>query len=152
MINEPDPFIPPLFLPGGCCFSSLLHPRIGRHPVDLPGLAAVSREGLLEADRVGVERRDHETDEDGASVEVFLVVELAASVDESADGRLSQRSAAAVGEVETPLARPRVVEPKVQAFEVAVRAVGRQLDQIGAAVPDLAHGGDTLVFQPFAGS
>lgn len=52
----------------------LLHPRISRHPVDLPSLAAVVREGLLEADRVGVERRDQETDEDGASVEVFLVV------------------------------------------------------------------------------
>src|SRR3546814_3363297 len=39
-----------------------------------------------------------------------------------------------------------------RSLEMAVRAVGRQLDQVGAAVPDLAHGGDAFVFQPFAGS
>src|SRR5438477_10645838 len=64
-----------------------LQPRVRRNPVRLPGLAAVVGERLLESNRVGRERRDDEADQDGASVERILAVELAAPVLELAEDR-----------------------------------------------------------------
>ena len=45
-----------------------------------------------------------------------------------------------------------VVESQVQAFEVTSRAVGFELHQIGAAIPDFSDDGGSLVFDPGRGA
>ena len=67
--------------------------------------------------------RDDEAHQHAAVAELFLIVELAAPVLESADGRHAERAAAAVGEVQAPLARLRVVEAQRQRLDVAGGAV-----------------------------
>src|SRR5262249_43379730 len=122
--------------------------RVRGDPVHFPALAAVVRKGLLEAPGVGAERGDDEPHEDSAAVEGLLVVELAAAVLELADGRLAQRPAARIGEVEARLAGGRVVEPEAHALEVAGRAVGHQLHEVGLAVQDAPYERGALVFEP----
>src|SRR5262249_31444901 len=88
--------------------------HVRRDPVDLPGLAAVGREGLLEPARVGSDVRDHEPHEGGPSADRLLVVELASSVPELADRGRPEPSAGAARDVQAPLPRLRVVEPKTE--------------------------------------
>lgn len=82
----------------------------------------------------------------------FLIEELAPAVLELAYRGLAQRAAAAAGEIEAPLMRFGVVESQVQAFEVTSRAVGFELHQIGAAIPDFSDDGGSLVFDPGRGA
>src|SRR4029079_1121002 len=77
----------------------VLDARVDRYPVELPGLAAVVGEGLLEADGVGVDRGDDEAHQERAAGVVLLVEELAAPVAELADGGLGHRARRAVGEI-----------------------------------------------------
>ena len=92
--------------------------------------------------------RDDEPDEDGAAVEVFPGVELAAAVLELADRRWRHRAAAAVREVEAPLAGLGVVEAEAQAFDAARGALHVELHEIRRAAPDLPNHGRSLVFDP----
>src|SRR5262249_12718991 len=93
---------------------SRLHARVIGDPVQLPGLAAVGREGLLEVAGVGASLGDHEADLDRTPVEILVVEEFAAAAVEAADRRLGQRARGAVGEVQAPPARARVVEAEAQ--------------------------------------
>src|SRR6185369_2814755 len=54
-------------------------------------------------------------------------------------------------EVEAPLPCVRVVEPEAQCLQVACRAVDLELDEVGPALPDLAHHGGAFVGDPGAG-
>src|SRR5262249_48154024 len=92
--------------------------------------------------------RDHEAHADGLSVERLVVEELAASVREAADGRLRHGAAGGVREVQAPGARLRVVETQAQRLDMAGGSVDVELDEVGAAVPDLAHDGGAVVLDP----
>src|SRR5262249_60286783 len=81
----------------------------------------------------------------------FLIVELPASILELADGGLAQRSVVAVGVVQAPLPGLRIVETQGQNLEVTGRPIGLELDEIGAAVPDLPDHGRALVLEPRRG-
>ena len=52
---------------------------------------------------------NHKSNQDGPAIERLLVEELTASVFEFADSGLAQATAFAVGEIETPLTRFRIV-------------------------------------------
>src|SRR6185436_15791203 len=125
---------------------SWAHPRIGGDPVHFPCLASIRREGLLEMAGVRCDVRDDEPDENGAAVEVFPGVELAAAVLELADRRWRHRAAAAVREVEAPLAGLGVVEAEAQAFDATGGALHVELHEIRRAAPDLPNHGRSLVF------
>jgi hypothetical protein len=75
-----------------------------------PGLAPVIRESLFEAARSRSDIRDDEAHHDGATVEGFLVEELAPSVLELADRGWANGTGGAVVEIEAPLAGLRIVE------------------------------------------
>src|ERR1051326_4339370 len=98
--------------------SRLRDPRISRDPIDFPRFAAVVRERLFEMHRVRGDVGDHEAHENRAALERFLVVEFTTSVLELADRGLRERAVAAIGEIQTPLLRRRIVEAKAEAFEI----------------------------------
>src|SRR6266850_8079509 len=108
----------------------LRNPGVGRDPVDLPCLALVRRESLLESDGRRRDVMDDKPYKDRLSVQHLVVIELAAPVLELTDGRRRQAAIVRTGEVQAPLPRFRVVEPKAQALKVPTRAVGFELDQV----------------------
>jgi len=126
----------------------ILHPRVYRDPVDLPGLAPVIRECLFETARIPSDVRPDISHENGSPVQCFLIEELAAPILELTDRGLAQRAAAAVGRVETPLVGLGIVETQRQNFEVTCWAIGLELREIGAAIPNLSDDGRALVFDP----
>src|SRR5438445_10303684 len=79
----------------------VLHARVGRDPVELPGLATVVGKSLLEVAGVLRDIRDDEAHENRAAVQGVARIELAAAVLEFADRRDRQRADLAIGEVET---------------------------------------------------
>ncbi len=86
-------------------------------------------------------RRDvryDESDKNGPTIQQFLIVELAAPIVELPDRGLGHDAVVAVGKIEAPLIRLRIVETQAQTFEVTGWAIGLELQQIGAAIPDLA--------------
>src|SRR5262249_48198324 len=89
-----------------------LHACIHRNPVDLPGLAAVLREGLLESVGVRGDVGEHVAHQDQASVERFLVEEFAAAVVELPDSGLPDPAYPAVGEIQAPLVSLWIVQPQ----------------------------------------
>src|SRR6266849_4312763 len=89
---------------------------------------------------------------DGSTTKCFLVEKLAASILELADRGLAQGTVVAVGKIEAPLVGLGIVEMQVQTFEVPFRAIGLEFYQIGAAIPDLADDGSTLIFDPGGGA
>ena len=64
------------------------------------------------------------------------------------DRGLAQGATPAVGKIQAPLVRLGVVQTEVQTFEVTCRAVGHELHQIGAAIPNFSDYGDALIFDP----
>src|SRR5690606_1767478 len=71
------------------------NPRINGDPVDLPTLAAILRERLLEPHRIRIDRRNHKPHQHRPSLVLLLVVELPNPTLEAADRRRRQRPAAA---------------------------------------------------------
>src|SRR6185436_11388011 len=112
------------------------------------GLAAIRRERLLELARVRVTAADDEAHEDRAAVERFLIVELAASAPELADHWRRQRTACAVREVQTPLARIGIVETQRETLEPSSRTFHVQLHEIGTTIPHLANDRGAFVLDP----
>jgi hypothetical protein len=82
----------------GCLFYS----GICRHPVHLPGFAAISRKGLFKMTRVGLNIRDHKPDENCSAIIGFLIVEFPPSVFELSYCRLAYDAAADPGEIKAP--------------------------------------------------
>ena len=124
------------------------HPRVRGDPVDFPRLPPVIREGLLKMARG---RRDvgyDKADEDGSAIECFLGKELAAPILELADRGLAHGAAVAACKIEAPLAGLGIVQTQIQTFEVTSRAIGLELYQIGAAIPNLADDRGALIFDP----
>lgn len=99
---------------GEVCGCSRRVQRANVDPVRLPGLAVVVGERLLELERGRRDVREHEAHEDRAAVVGFLIVELAATVTESADRRHAERAARAVRELGLPLMRLGVVHAKAE--------------------------------------
>jgi hypothetical protein len=88
--------------------------------------------------RVGCDIGDDEAHQDGPATEDLLIVKLAASVPELACGRgEGQGSAGAVGVIQSPLARLRIVKAQGQGLETTRRPVDFELNEVGPAVPDL---------------
>src|SRR5262249_32937224 len=98
--------------------SALLDARLIRDPVDLPGLAAVDRERLLEVRRPRRDVRPHEAAQHGPALPDLLVVELAAAVLELADRRDVEAASLLVRPVQAPLVRGRRVQPHRHALDV----------------------------------
>src|SRR5258708_17613174 len=96
--------------------------------------------------------RNHKSDKNGSAIQCLLVVKLTAYILELTDRRLAHAPGAAVGEIEAPLVRLGIVETQAQALEVTCRAVGFELQQIGAAIPDLADDRSALIFDPGSGA
>src|SRR4051812_39066622 len=88
-----------------CRICSCLNARINGDPVHLPSLSSVCRERLLEPAGVLGNLTDHEAQQDGSTVEHFLVVEFATPVLEFANRRCGHRACRGTGEIQAPLVR-----------------------------------------------
>src|SRR4029077_3068627 len=89
-----------------------------------------------------------ETNEDGLALKIFLIEELSAcAVELSNRGNLQDR-VFAVGPVQAPLVRLRVVQAERDALNVSARPVDRQLAKVRAAIPELADYRSAVVINP----
>src|SRR5713101_7224220 len=104
-------------------------------PVRFPALPAVRREGLLPAASVRAVGRPDEAQEDRATLELILAVELSSAVAELADHRRVERAGVAVRPMNAPLARPSVVQSKRESAEEARRLFCHVLLDVGLSVP-----------------
>ena len=68
---------------------------------------------------IGCNVRPHIPNENSPAIVGFLVIEFAAAILEFADGRLRQNAVFAVGPVQTPLVRLRIVQAKSQPLDPA---------------------------------
>src|ERR1700722_20923597 len=91
----------------------------GRGEIWFPGFSAVVGEGLFEMVGIRSDVRPDNPNEDGSAVVRLLIVELAAAILEFTDGRCADRAVAAVGKIQAPLMRLRVVQKKSQDLEMA---------------------------------
>jgi len=83
----------------------------------------------------------------------FRVVELAASILEFADRGRTHGSALAGRPIEAPLAGLGIVQTQRHTFDVtARRAVGFELLQLSATIPNLSGYGSTVKFDPGCGA
>src|SRR5712692_1371028 len=102
--------------------------------------------------RIRSDVRDDKSNENGSAIKWFLIEKLAAPILELADGGLAQGAVVAVGKIETPLVGLRIVQTQGQTFDVTCWAIGLELHQIGAAIPNLSDDGSTLIFDPGSGA
>src|SRR5713226_6048577 len=130
----------------------ICHACVCRDPVHFPGLASIVREGLFKTAGIRRDVRYNEPNKGGSAIQCFLVVEFAASILELADCGLAQGAVVAVGKIEAPLVGLWIIETQVQTFEVPFRAIGLELYQIGAAIPNLSNDGSALKFDPGSGA
>src|SRR5690348_8936778 len=133
----------PLRLVGFIAYS-----RLVGNPVDLPCLAAVVGERLFEVRFVRHSVRPYESNKNSSAFPELLIVELASSILELSNHRLSQNGIFAVGPVDAPLMGLGIVEAESQSFDVAGWTVGFELFQVGAPVPDFASHGSAVEFDP----
>src|SRR5580698_8518957 len=126
------------------------------NPVGLPGLAAVGGEGLFGLRVVFVDGPDAEANENHAAVVRLLVDELAAAVFEAADdgagGGSVEYADAAGGKAGGPLMCGRAVEAECEKLEVTIGAVGLDLRDVAAAVPEGAVDGGAVHVGPGGGT
>src|SRR5215471_13766833 len=138
-----------------CCDAVLLsglHPCVVRDPVNFPSLTAVIGERLFEVTGIRGNVGNDEAHQDGAAIQSFLIVELAAAIPEFPDGRHADRPGPAIGEVEAPLVRLRIVKAQVETLEMASWAIGNQFHEVSATVPHLAHHRHAVVINPRRGT
>jgi hypothetical protein len=107
---------------------------------------------LFKTARVGFYIRDDKADKDSSAIKWFLIKKLAATIFEFADCRLAHGATAAARKIETPLVRLRIVEPQVQPFDVARRAIDIEFYQVGAPIPNLPDDAGPLIFDPGIGA
>src|SRR5712691_3522682 len=130
----------------------ICQPCVCRDPVHFPSLASIVREGLFKTAGTRRDVRYHEPNQDGSAIQCFLVVEFATSSLEFADRGLAQSAVVAVGKIEAPLVGLWIVEAQVQTFEVPLRAIGLEFQQIGGAIPNLSNDGSAVKFNPGSGA
>src|SRR5215472_6156407 len=128
------------------------YPGLVDHEVQLPGLAAIGREGLLETTGSGREHRDIEAHQHAAAVVVLAVQKFSATPIEAADGRRTEDARRTARNVHAPLVGLRVVETQRQVLEVPRGAIELDLSQVRPAVPNLPHDVGAVVFHPAAGA
>ena len=80
------------------------------YPIRFPGLSIVARERLFKTTRIRLDGVETVAHKDDFFPEFFLVVELALTVDELANHRLSHDSVSAIRPVQAPLMRFGVVK------------------------------------------
>src|SRR5580698_4484530 len=98
----------------------IIHSRLIRNPVHLPGLASVVGECLLKVGRFRVGVRPDKSNIDGSPFPWLLIKELAASIPELADHGLSKDAILAVGPIDTPLVGLGIVQPEGQTLDVTL--------------------------------
>jgi hypothetical protein len=104
----------------------IAYARLVCHPVHLPGFAAIVGVGLFEVRSVRVGVCPNEANIDELAVQCVCAVELAASVLELTDLRTRVHGAVfAVGPIDAPLVRLRVVEAQSQSLDVAAGVLRR---------------------------
>src|SRR6266852_5905391 len=130
----------------------ICHACVCRDPVHFPSLASIVREGLFKTAGIRRDVRYNEPNKDGSAIQGFLIVKFAASIFELADRGLAQGAVVAVGKIEAPLVGLWIVEAQVQTFEVPLLAIGLELQQIGASIPDLSNDGSSVKFNPGGGA
>src|SRR6267154_1481452 len=135
------------------CRSSerLAHPGQRRGKVRFPRLATVFGKGLLEVMRALLDVGPDESDQYRPALEQFLIVELAAPVREFPDGRLTQCTVVAIGEINAPLAGLRVIEKECEALEVSGRTARLNFFELGATPPDRPYGDGAFHLHPAPG-
>ena len=101
---------------------AVVYARLVGDPIYFPGFAAVVGEGLLEVRR-GVHVSPLEADQDGFTVDGVLGEKFATAVFEFADLGWVQDANLAIGPIEPPLVRLRIVRTQSQTFDVAGGAV-----------------------------
>jgi len=130
--------------------ASFLFPRQIRDKGWLPGLAAVSRVGLLDPMGIRGYIGPDESNENGPPVICLLSIELTSTVLEFPDQRWAQCAIVHVGGRLAPLMVFGVVEEERCSFEVGSGVI--KLFQISKAVPDLTDGDFSIRFDPFLGT
>src|SRR5579863_3530518 len=90
----------------------------------------------------------HKSNEDGSSVECFLIVKFSASVLEFSDRGLTERPTLHVRKIEAPLVRLRIVQAQRQCLDVPRRPSGIEFHEIGPAVPHLSDDSRAIIFNP----
>src|SRR5216684_8060089 len=115
---------------------SLSHQSICGDPVNFPRLSSVTRECLFKTARIGSDVGNDKSNKNGSAIQCFLVKKLAASILKLADRGLAHAAAVAVGKIEAPLMGLEIVQAQVQPFEVTCGAIGLELHQVGATIPN----------------
>src|SRR5271157_5890176 len=110
----------------------VVNPRLIGDPVDLPGLAAVVGEGLLEMGCVGSELGPVKANQDRLAVDGVLRVELADAVLELANLGRVENADLLVIPIESPLVGCGVVHAQGQADDAAAGAIPLALIDLGA--------------------
>ena len=97
--------------------------------------------------RCGV--RPNKSNQDGFVIQCVLGVKFTDSIPELADLGRDDDAVLAVGPIKSPLVRLRIVGAEGQAFDVAgSRAIGFELLDLGAAVPNFTGNGSAVKFDP----
>src|SRR5438128_2524602 len=86
------------------------HACVCRDPVDFPSLASIVGECLFETARIRRDVRNNESNKDGSTIQCFLVEKLAASILELAYRGSAEGAVVAIGKIEAPLVRFRIVQ------------------------------------------
>jgi hypothetical protein len=126
----------------------IVHPGVYRDPVHFPSLTSINREGLFKAARIRSDVRDNKSNKDGSAIQWFLIVKLTPSIFKFADGGLAQGAAIAIRKIQAPLVGFGIVQAQVQTLEVACWAIGHELHQIAAAIPNFANDAGAIIFDP----
>src|SRR5579862_9583917 len=91
---------------------NIIYSRLVRNPVDLPCLASIIRERLFKVRCIPGGIGPNKSNVDGAALPRLLVVKLTTSILELADHGLFYKAILAVGPIDTPLMRLRIVKTK----------------------------------------
>jgi hypothetical protein len=128
------------------------HPDLVGDPVGVPGLASIIGERLFKVrharGRVGPDKPN----ENAFSIQHVLGVKLASSVLELADLRYDHLAVLAVGPIQTPLVRRRIVSAQGQAFDVAGCAITLELIQIRPPISNFEAVTRALEIHSFRGT
>src|ERR1035438_2534128 len=124
-------------------------PCLIRNPIHFPSLASIIRERLLKVGRIRGCVRPNESNKNRFVIQCVLAEKLAVPVLELASLGCDHGSVLAVGPVKAPLVSLGIVQTEGQTFDVAGgRAIGFELLDLSAAIPDLSGNGRAVKFDP----
>jgi hypothetical protein len=97
--------------------------------------------------------RPNKSNKDSFALPCVLGLKLAAPILELADLGRVHSAVLAVGPIESPLVGLGILQTEGQTFNMAsFRAIGVELLQISAAIPNLSRNGSTVKFDPGRGA